>query len=716
MTKNILEIRSTICSDSLGSVLDSLTEYALDNRMNSALAALDSLKSTYRYLKQYLLTGYSDEKREALYRNLKTGAYEISSRMYAGSVTEKNRSLAQLRDEAAKSNIQLGEIEHTLAMYTAKMASEDRDGLKYYTERLYAYRKNVFSTLCSVAVLTPADEQALVSLLLSPATPAADSRITICALMLAQQVVFDMHRMRVLAEVCLRHGNDVTRQYALVALVLSRPGETETEFFREEIEEVFARLGDRPEIGREFLDTQLQLLICAGTEEAKKTIEKEILPILRENAENAGNGAKTEKELIDEILHPDKEEKAIEKMEETMERMRKMRDDGTDIFFAGFSRAKRYSFFYSLMNWFVPFDMDHPHISSLQTGEVSRDTVEKLMDTQNFCDSDKYSFILTFSNVVRSLPPQLLEVIKKGEMDDGLGGDVVRDKSYWRLLFMQDLYRFYTLYPMKENFTNPFASEDGFVFFTWEPVNTLFPDKSHLLYVARRLLRRGCFKSLDRILDGHFDEMNVSYLKLKAMGAEKRGKLSEAMEWFKKALAFEPENLIMIRRMASIALKTGDYALAKRLYSTVISMAGEGEDTSEDEFRYAGCCLYSGDTKRATDTLYKLTYLHEDNVRYKETLAMALMQAGRLEDALKTCSGVNPGDMGEKARVRGALALWLSHDRKSAVAALKSAAKDRSLGPRAMLALMEEQNGLCGFGICGVDLCVINDLAFDDTL
>ncbi len=721
MKEELTEIRNTIISDSLDTTLKALERLARTHHCSDELQALDSVKSTYNYLKQYLLTGYNDEKREQVYRELKANAYEISSRLMEKSLIESNRTLAQAKESVSARLAIIEDIEENFtniyeSIEEAKRENEDQESLKERYKGLDYLRKNIFNLLYARLVLTQSEETALAEIFADEFLKPEDLRLITGALMLSQQTLFDIRKFKVLAGICCSDVENDTRQYALTALVLGLPDKTETELYKKEITEAISRMSETDMLRLELSELQLQLLLCADTEETQKQINDEILPVLKKGASAVGTvEGETEDEIVAEILCSEERTEAMEQIEDSMERIRRMRENGVDIFYTGFSQTKRFPFFYSLMHWFIPFSLTQPEVASIDTGEVSPESIERLMNSQSFCDSDKYSFYFTFSKLVHDLPPHVATILKQGEISPEMDEKIRNDLSYHRLLYLQDLYRFYNLYPAKHDFHNPFAEEERLVFFTWKPINMLFDDNEHLLCIARKLLVSNRLTALDTILDNSFDDMNLSYLKLKALGAERKRDYPEALKRFKQALALEPDNPILLKKMAHIAGKMPDYALAKKLYATYFELAKD-KDNTEEEYDYALCCIQTKDTQKAIDMLYKLYYLHEERLDYRQDLAWALLQGGRLDDAMKLYATMNAGELDEYARIRRAMVLWLSHDKREAVKSLRSVARDKKMSQRELTAALIRHNHTCNLHITETDLHVIADITFDNSL
>ena len=80
---------------------------------------------------------------------------------------------------------------------------------------------------------------------------------------------------------------------------------------------------------------------------------------------------------------------------------------------------KRFAFFYTLSNWFMPFSPEHPAIvKALNKSKDASGVISKLMAHAALCDSDKYSFALGFASVYENLPQQIRELVQQNNVSE----------------------------------------------------------------------------------------------------------------------------------------------------------------------------------------------------------------------------------------------------------------------------------------------------------
>jgi hypothetical protein len=137
-----------------------------------------------------------------------------------------------------------------------------------------------------------------------------------------------------------------------------------------------------------------------------------------------------------------------------------MEKQGSDIYFGGFSQMKRFPFFYTLSNWFVPFYLGHPALESVRKKLGENKFLQILFNSGPFCDSDKYSFALAMGSIIDKIPDSVKEMLNSGEAVLGpVASNIDKESTtFLRRSYLQDLYRFFRLYPYRQDFRNPFEN------------------------------------------------------------------------------------------------------------------------------------------------------------------------------------------------------------------------------------------------------------------
>lgn len=720
MNGDIFAIRRNIVDGSIDESIAKLILLAKEMNLGEAFGELESVKATYVLMKQYMLTGYEDSQREKLYGDIKLRVFEISSVILVHVYLAENNSFRYARNMAANNPIQLEDVERKLSWFVQELALNSLGAIVKGNngnihESQFEYREKLFNYIYTSIPFSTFEEEYINRILLSPVIDVVDAKLIISAIMLAQQLVFDIRKFKILIKVCIESLNEEVRQYALIAIVLGRPDEVEQNIYNTEIEQEFEKLSTISGFMEDLVELQVQILLCTDTEKTEKTIAEEIMPTLKSGAVSF-NKPKDDKDMLDELLHPDKEDNAMEEMEKSVEKMKNMQKTGADIFFGGFSQAKRFSFFYTLMNWFVPFYVEHPHIASVNIGDIPKNIIEKLLDGQAFCNSDKYSFYLTLSMVSSQIPKEFIDVLSKGEVVPEFGNEIKNDKTYKRLIYLQDIYRFYKLYNNKVDFKDPFASDETAVFFNWVNIVNLFKNTNYPYKIARQLLSRDYFNSLHTLLENNKDELNISYVKLKGISSFKQENYTSALYWFEKARLLEPDNRLLLQRIADIAFQAGDYFLAQQSYEEILELADESENTDVQSYKLGLCYLQHKNIEGAKKILFKLYFSNENNINYKSSIAWLYILSSNYENAVSIYDSIELDLIGDKDLVRKALTLWYLKKRTIALEEFKLYVKrsdKKAIDLIDELILEQKQSGI---NISHTELKIIVDIVFDKSL
>ena len=222
-------------------------------------------------------------------------------------------------------------------------------------------------------------------------------------------------------------------------------------------------------------------------------------------------------------------------------------DIGVDVYYHQFANQKCFGHFHSLYNWFVPFYVRNSTLKSVRVAmNQHRNFVNNLLNGASMCDTDLYSVILSLNTTsgefIKALdadPGNLMPGhdsydAEEGEEENEQNAEEsveeesdsaeAKDSEKVRLLdsvmereenlseeekkklavrirhrYVQDLFRFYTLSPMRGTFDNPFEMQMKIPFMTTGLFAKPEYDK-YRLSLARFSAKRGDFAFVSRIL------------------------------------------------------------------------------------------------------------------------------------------------------------------------------------------------------------------------
>ena len=310
--------------------------------------------------------------------------------------------------------------------------------------------------------------------------------------------------------------------------------------------------------------------------------------------------------------------------------------EGSDVFLSSFARLKSFPFFYDVANWFVPFVMD----SSVVT-RVLRNSKGKLMEMVNhsgvFCDNDKYSFILSLSGL-----PEDRRAVMLGQFDEQSGAmaemvkselpdsEKVRENTVNK--FVQNLYRFFNLFPRRSEFYNPFACTLNLIEVPF--VGGILSDIANLKLIAEFYFKQELYADAASLFS-KLEKMSESgadlYQKL-GFCYERMKDYRNAVENYEKVDLIKPDDVWTLKRMASCRRATGDVEGALDCYERLEALQPGNVPVANN---IGNCHLELGDVKEALKYYFKVDYLSGNSVKTMRPIAWCSFLDGNYAQSIE---------------------------------------------------------------------------------
>ena len=491
---------------------------------------------------------------------------------------------------------------------------------------------DIFAYILTSDIWTEGQGEAMEQLLLSPTIDSNDQQVIISAMTLAAMNCFDIVKFRVLMNVYLQSSDEYVRQRALVGWVLSIDDHLHQDLFPEQADLVKKAL-ENPNCGKELVELQKQIYYCMSAEEDRDTIQKEIMPDLIKSQRNMMTRddvlEQDEESILNDILHPDEEEKNLEKVEASFHRMIDMQKQGSDIYFGGFSQMKRFSFFNDITNWFTPYYKEHPGISQLFDRFGNVKFLQGILRWGPFCNSDKYSFVLAFDSVLMQIPENVRKMLDRGEaeMVQKLEQEELNTPAYIRRIYLQDLFRFFRLFSQRQEFRN-FFSYDHFecLFFDDEVfLSTKLQDHYHDIIVF--LMKRNRIYEAKELIGDYEEEKYYTYDYYMLSAYLRNHKVAD----YQKALEIRPNDERALSGLGKALFEDEEYDQALNVFNQLLEI-----NPNKKSYLLSKLNRYD----EAEQILFRLNYEDAGNLNVARVLAWTLTcngkteQAGRLYDQL----------------------------------------------------------------------------------
>ena len=712
----------------LGKAVTQLENYLFAFAQPQASSQLEEIKADYQLMSDYWQKGYDDPQRKHLYDQLLRRMYVLTMNVNIRHYIRNSFYVTSIynRSRATRGEWSAAALRRDMESYVSDVAMLELEPEHVRTQKqkaIYESHQKVmaalFDYIWTSRIWTERLTDAFEEMLLSPTLDTVDQQLVVSAVTLSLLNFFDINKFRLLINVYRQSSDDDVRQRALVGWVLCLDVEA-AKLYPEMHDMVKAAVDDERSLS-ELAELQMQMIYCLRAESDNRIIQSEIMPelIKNNNIRVTRNGIEeAEEDPMEDVLHPELSEQRMEKLEASMRRMADMQKQGSDIYFGGFSQMKRFPFFSTVANWFIPFFMQHPIVNEILGNVRGKKFLQTLLANGPFCDSDKYSFLLAYQTAISRIPANLLDMMDRGEAMIA-GGEVTVEElatpAFKRRSYLQNLYRFFRVYPSRSEFVNPFdtTQHPRYLFFA----NSLFQQtrlERKFGEVVSFLLKNKAYDAAKKTLqnyretvrDAQFYLLNGTLL---IRTHDKRNAGLTADKSYARLLELEPDNERAWAGYARAMFNNRDYQTALDYYHRLVASHPENRSYQLNE---AVCQSNLKQYEDALKTLYKLNYEAPDDHNVSRVLAWTLVGCRKYEQAAKIYTTLLAADIfaGDDLLNYG-YCLWFSGAVAQAADAFRRYVRQEGVAFDVTKEFLEtEADLICSHGISEVEARLMIDL------
>ncbi len=644
--------------------------------------------TTYRYLLQYNLEGYADNQRDEVLRGIYRQIGEIADKGFmAWMQTNGDGWLYTLMHKTEKKSAGAF-AEAFRAVLDDLSTPSDTEASRECRKRYESLQKEMFETVLGSSLWQPADgwHEAIVQ------TDNDTQALMVSALLLSCLWIFDEQKMSLLVELAAAAAPK-TAMRALTAVVLLLDRHAGRLSFYPSLKGRFDLLTDDASVVASMFTICAQLVRERNVDDLNHRIQEDIMPEMNRFGTLIQQRLSEIEKPTDELDMEELFDDAV--LSDKMQQFQQMQASGEDVYLSTFSRMKSTPFFKDVSSWFLPFNESNAAVSEL-FGEGADDASLNVMQVITrlgfMCDSDKYAFCSNISQI----PSQYRSHISSSL---GAEGEAFRDmlkldengfskrKTDWLTnQYIQDLYRFFTLFPNRALFENVF--EQGFDFFgnPWmsealcaldgsqndlltaasvegmEKVAAAWARNRHYVLRKRQENSRRAIDIYRVVLKNKPDDYKV--LRQTGYCYEQLNELPSAVDLYSKADLVHPDNSWTLKRLAVCCNLLGRHEEALEYYQRL----------SELEKENVQAVLNVGHTlmelKRYSEALnayYKAEFLFPDNPKTWRPIAWCSMLLGRLEQAEQYTRQILSSEPTLNDYLNAGHVAWLMGQRRQAV-------------------------------------------------
>lgn len=625
---------------------------------------LNELQDTYKYMLRYRSEGIKDPMQEQIYNNLQTSAYELADKL-------KHKALAadspityysRRRTLLAQQAISFAQLH---SMLTIKLEAGNQAEFE-------AARTVLFGQIWVSGFLNAEDVVALKEIISDTTLPLTVGCHIVSSLILALQMSFDKEKLLLLFDAA-RESEEEVRTRAMIGILVTLYMYRKRTALYPQIENRLAALAEEmPGFTKTIRTITLRFILARETEKITRKLQNEIIPEMMKLSPKLSQKINladfTPEQLGDEVNPEWQSMLSDSNLEKKMEEFSELQQEGADVMHSTFIHLKSFPFFRELSNWLLPFYANH----SMFDNKFSQDSNEKqiisTMTLDSFmCNSDKYSFYFSLMQLpeehrrmmMEQFDSQITEMLQQNKEE--LLSKQNRQEAIISQ-YIQDLYRFFKIYPGHLDFDDIFAYPLDF--HNLPVLQPYISDDQSLTTIAEYYLRKNYFSDalviFNRLITTN-QESDILFQKIgycKQMNDDLNGALDaylhadllnhrskwvirriagcyrtlkkpeEALKYYHRYEALSPENLSVQINIGHCHLELKNFNEALKCYFKVDYL----DNKSHKAWRpIAWCSFLTGKYDQARN-YYKKILEHQPNPQ-------DLLNAGHTEWALQNIKG-----------------------------------------------------------------------------
>lgn len=624
----------------IGSIKSSIDTLLSQQRLKEAFAKLreltaeisdgdiaykiDNMEQSYRYMVQYAAEGAADPERDKIHAEIIDKMRELcdiatneliaktSPRLYYSTLrVEKMRpeSIAAIVERYSRAVADEKEY--------AALPAEERDHSKLVSmlDAVENIESILFKKIWTLYPVANHELESIRELLSSESIPLRTRELAMSAVMLNLLEHFSEPLLLVLLDI-YSSTKDVRLQIkSLCCALIVMHKYRNIISHSEEIKLRISALADNPEWCADLVKIFLQLIRSRGTERIARKMQDELVPEIMKlkpelRRKLQGNDIMPD-DSDDFAKNPDWQEMLDKSgITDKIMELNRMQAEGNDVFIGSFSRLKTFPFFNNIANWFLPFDPMYSAVYGIF--KTDKPAIMTVIDRSGvFCDSDKYSFVLSLTGMSEQQRSLMLNQFEEQntqimEMASSSIPDPEKERDNIANKFVQDLYRFFNLFSRRSEFYNPFTTSLNLI--DVPMVSSILSDDKNLKLIAEFYFKLEFHEDALRLFTKIEEREPASVETYQKIGFchEKAKRYAEAIANYEKAELIKASDLWTMKHLAACHRAAGNLADAISYYKRIEELQPQNVAIANS---IGNCLLETGNYREALKYYFKVDYL-----------------------------------------------------------------------------------------------------------
>lgn len=613
--------------DFIQSLISGSREYTFQDKLNE-------LQDTYKYMLRYRVEAIKDPMQEQIYNNLQASTYELADAI-------KHKVLAiesPLAFYNQRRNIQIQGNRSGMSytgLFRQLKDSHEVNNLPEYNELNIA----LFNKIWVSNLLSQEESSHIKEIIQDSELPYATGCQVVSALMLGLQAAFDREKLLLLFDAAA-HPNEEIKIRALISILITLYTYRKRTALYPRIEDRLATLAEAPDFTKAIRTITLRFILARETEKITKKLQDEIIPEMMKLSPKISNKINLKDfspEQLGDEMNPEWENLFSDSaLGKKMEEFSELQQEGADVMHSTFVHLKNFPFFRDLSNWLLPFIPEHSSFSNFSDqSEGERQLLDSMSLAPFMCNSDKYSLYFSMMQMPVEARKMMMGQFSSQatEMIQQTQEELISKRGKLEIVtgqYIQDLYRFFKLYPGHLDFNDIFSMPLDF--HNLAILKPYISDTETLTTIAEYYLRKNYFNDALIIFNKLAETEINSDILFQKIGycMQMEGDLKGALNAYLRADLINSESKWVIRRIAGCyrSLKQPEEAL--KYYHRYEAL---NPDNLTVQISIGHCHLELKNYNEALKCFFKVDYLDNKSHKAWRPIAWCSFLTGKYDQA-----------------------------------------------------------------------------------
>ncbi len=562
---------------------------------------LNQMQDTYILLLRYQRIGVPDPTRTDMHHFLITNAYSLADHV-------RNIALKDISPLAFYSKRRSLQLNPPLSYPTLYAHLSERPDSELRKQMYEKDLSTLFTCIWTSDPLTVDDALGIREILTDETLPYPIGCQIVSALWMGLQMGFDMEKLLLLFD-ALQVADEEIRMRALICILLTLyiyP--TRTALYPKIADRLAAAHETMPGFTHAIRTIILRFILSRETEKITRKLQEEIIPEMMKLSPkiNKKINLKDFSELPGDDMNPEWQNFFGEnsRLGKKMEEFSELQQEGADVMHSTFVHLKSFPFFREMGNWFLPFSESHTLFGTADQKPVKEWEILDLIGTASFmCNSDKYSLYLSIQQLPESHRTMMMNQFtsQAGELMEQKRQELQSTHNKAETIigqYVQDLYRFYKLYPGRLEFEDIFALP--LALHNLPILRPYIADDESLMIIAEYYLRKNY--------------------------------VADALPLYEQLIANDPNNDVLYQKTGFCRQMMNDLPGALADYQHADLLHPNSKWVIR---RLAGCYRSMKQPEEALAYYHRFETLEPDNLPIQLSIGHCLLELKRFEEALK---------------------------------------------------------------------------------